>query len=64
MNIQPTPNKPFSVLLFLNEYSIYEFVTAPDPAAAIQAALKLHDWPSDEPYSVELVLNGHHTPAI
>lgn len=64
MSNQPTLNKPFSVLLFLNEYSIYEFVTAPDPDAAIQEALKIHDWPSDEPYHIELVLNGHHSPAL
>lgn len=52
--------KPYSVLLFLGDYSIYEFVTATDSNQAIQETLKAHQWREGEPYSVELVIEGHH----
>lgn len=55
-----TKTKPYSVLLSLGGYSVYEFVTAPDSTGAIQQALKAHEWNADEPYSVELVIEGHH----
>jgi hypothetical protein len=55
-----TDIKPYSVLLFLDDYSVYEFVTAADSNQAIQEALIAHQWVEGEPYSVELVIEGHH----
>ncbi len=55
-------NKPYSVLISLDGYSIYEFVNASNPESAIQAALEAHDW-AGQSYSVELVIDGHHIDA-
>jgi len=56
----PNRNK-FSVLFFLDHpHSIYELVEAPDADAAIEAALKAHDWQEGDPYQIELVIEGHH----
>jgi|DEB0MinimDraft_3_1074331.scaffolds.fasta_scaffold254246_1 hypothetical protein len=54
-------NKPFSVLFFLDHpHSIYELVEASDADAAIEAALKAHDWQEGDTYQIELVIEGHH----
>jgi hypothetical protein len=54
----------FSVLFFLDHpHSIYELVEAPDADAAVEVALKEHGWNDGDTYSVELVLEGHHSDA-
>lgn len=52
----------FSVLFFLDHpHSIFEWVEAPDADAAVEVALKEHGWKNGDAYSVELVLEGHHS---
>lgn len=52
--------KPYSVLFCVGEASVYEFVHAPNPNAAIHAALELHGCEPEDPHHVELVIEGHH----
>jgi hypothetical protein len=52
--------KQYSVLFYVGENSIYEFVSAPNPVAAIQAAVELHGYAPEDLDNVELVIEGHH----